>query len=76
MQLEDIDGRVFDVVSLADSTDEMKLVSHPSYKKITKGSIDVLMMPRHRSVIIDRRSSSNPPSVYSDIKHAHASMSS
>lgn len=67
--------QIFDVMSLACEADLMTRVSHPEFEKISKGSIDVIIVPtRKNSIVIDRRSCSNNPAVYSNIKLACANM--
>ena len=63
-----VDPRVFDVVSCADAARTMTVTSHDTYRKISKGEIDVLLLPKRQPVIIDRRS--EPNSVFTDLDRA------
>lgn len=68
-----VSDRVFDIISMACSNQPMTVVNHESYKKISKGDIDVLLSKR-QNVVIDRRDQSKH-SVFASMEHANAIMS-
>ena len=71
----DPSDKIFDIVSMACSNQPMTVTRHVSYKKISKGNIDVLFLSSSKHhVIIDRRPH-DKHCIFSNVDHADANMS-